>query len=124
MAVRKSKGSEWTFLTNHAHVLLYLVRNPEARIRDIAQAVGITERAVQRIIAAMAEAGYLERRRQGRQNRYRIRASLPLRHPVEQHRRVRDLIALIEGSAPARRKKAAGASTGAWRTRPPLARNK
>ncbi len=124
MALRRSGSSEWTFLTNHAHVLLYLVRNPEARIRDIAQAVGITERAVQRIIAEMAEAGYLERRRQGRQNRYRIRTGLPLRHPVEQHRRVRDLIALIEEPAPGRRGSAAGPRAGAGVSRSASARKK
>jgi DNA-binding IclR family transcriptional regulator len=105
MAPRKSRGPEWTFLTNHAHVLLYLVRNPAARIRDIAEAVGITERAVQRIIAEMAAAGYLDRRRQGRQNTYRLHTGMSLRHPVEQHRRVGDLIALIEGPASGKRGK-------------------
>lgn len=108
MSVRKSAIPEWTFLTNHAHVLLYLVRNPEARIRDVAAAVGITERAVQRIIAEMAAAGYLERHRRGRRNAYRIHTGMPLRHPVEQHRSVRDLIALIEGLTPGRRGGPAG----------------
>lgn len=124
MSAARSRTPDWTFLTNHAHVLLYLVRNPEARIRDIAQAVGITERAVQRIIAEMAEAGYLERRRQGRQNRYRIRTGLPLRHPVEQHRRVRDLIALIEGPAPGRSRSAAGPRASAGMSRSAPARKK
>ncbi len=103
MATRKSGNCQWTFLTNHAHVLLYLVRNPAARLRDVAAAVGITERAVQRIIANMVEAGYLDRRRQGRQNTYRIHAEMPLRHPVEQHRRLADLIALIASTPPRRR---------------------
>lgn len=87
----------WTFLTNHAHVLLCLVRDPSARMRDIAAAVGITERAVQRIIAELEEAGHLERIRKGRRNSYRIHGQLPLRHPIERHRRISDLIRLIHG---------------------------
>jgi DNA-binding transcriptional ArsR family regulator len=85
----------WTFLTNHAHVLLSIARAPEARMRDVALAVGITERAVQRIVSDLEDAGYLKRVRQGRRNRYQVREDLPLRHPVEQHHRVRTLLDLV-----------------------------
>jgi len=87
----------WTFLTNHAHVLLCIAREPESRMRDAAQLVGITERAVQRIVADLEEAGYLERTRQGRRNRYEVRTDLPLRHPIERHERVSSLITLVLG---------------------------
>ncbi len=87
----------WTFLTNHAHVLLCLAREPGARMRDVADLVGITERAVQRIVAELEEAGYIERSRDGRRNRYSVQADLPLRHPIEKHRPVSALIALVRG---------------------------
>ena len=87
----------WTFLSNHAHVLLCLAREPDVRMRDVADLVGITERAVQRIVADLEEAGYLERIRHGRRNRYKVRAEFPLRHPIEQHRRVSALIAFVLG---------------------------
>ncbi|MEQ8765447.1 MAG: winged helix-turn-helix domain-containing protein [Planctomycetota bacterium] len=89
-------GSSWTFLTNHAHVLLCLVKQSEARIRDVAEEVGITERAVHRIISDLEAAGYLERIREGRRNRYEIRDDLPLRHPIERHRNVASLIRLVQ----------------------------
>ncbi len=87
----------WTFLTNHAHVLLCLSREPEVRMREIAERVGITERAVQRIVANLEEAGHLVRIRQGRRNHYRIRAELPLRHPIERHVRVSALLDFVLG---------------------------
>lgn len=86
----------WTFLTNHAHVLLCLSRNPDSTLRQVAGDVGITERAVQRIVADLEEAGVLKRQRRGRQNRYTINRRAPLRHPIESHRTVADLIDLIE----------------------------
>lgn len=82
----------WTFLSNHAHVLICLARDPEMRMRDLAQLVGITERAVQRIIRDLLEGGYLEVEKDGRRNTYTIIDRVPLRHPVESHRSVRDLI--------------------------------
>ncbi len=91
---RKPQAS-WTFLTNHAHVLLCIARNPEVRIRDLAAMVGITERAVQRIVAELDEAGYLLREREGRRNVYRVRSELPLRHPIERHRDVGALLSLV-----------------------------
>src|SRR5262249_20644744 len=88
---------EWTFLTNHTHVLLCIARDPDLRMRDVAELVGITERAVQRIVAELEEAGYVERLRNGRRNRYEVRSNLPLRHPIERPERVSSLIALVLG---------------------------
>lgn len=94
-AVRATHGSGWTFLSNHGHVLLCLAGDPQMALRDVAQTVGITERSVQRIVGELEEGGYLERRREGRRNRYVIRRAVPLRHPIEKHRRVGDLIAMV-----------------------------
>jgi hypothetical protein len=85
-------AGEWTFLTNHAHVLVAIARDPEARIRDLAAQVGITERAAQGIVHDLVEAGYLTRERVGRRNRYEIDASLPLRHPLEREHDVSVLL--------------------------------
>ena len=87
--------SSWTFLTNHSHVLLCLAKTPSIRIRDLPIDVGITERAVQRIIAELIAAGYVERLKDGRRNVYRIHGNKPLKHPVESHKNVEDLIQLI-----------------------------
>lgn len=88
---------EWTFLTNHAHVLLCIAQRPEARMRDIADLVGITERAVQRIVSDLEQAGYVDRIREGRRNRYEVRDDLPLRHPVEHHRQISTLLDIVLG---------------------------
>ena len=93
--------SSWTFLTNHAHVLLCIARDPGIRLRDVATEVQITERAAQRIVAELVEAGYLERQREGRRNRYRLNDQLPLRHPLEQHHGIGELLGLVGGRAPA-----------------------
>ena len=85
----------WTFLSNHAHVMICLARTPDLRIRDLAQAVGITERAVQRIVAELTESGFLTVIKDGRRNRYTVNDKLPLRHPVEASHTVRDLLALM-----------------------------
>jgi DNA-binding transcriptional ArsR family regulator len=90
--------AEWTFLTNHAHVMVCLRRNPAARVRDVAAAVGITERAAQRILADLEREGYVTREREGRRNRYTLHGDLPLRHPLEGGSRVGDLLdALADG---------------------------
>ena len=73
----------WTFLSNHAHVLICIARDPETRLRDIATSVGITERAAQRIVSDLVGCGYLTRERVGRRNRYEVHLDLPLRHPLE-----------------------------------------
>ena len=93
----------WTFLTNHAHALLCVAQNPGMRIREIAQAVGVTERRVQGILAALEEAGYVTRVREGRRNRYEVHADLPLRHPVERHQQVSELLSLVLGRGARRR---------------------
>ena len=96
-AAAASAAPPWTFLTNYAHVLLCIAQEPEMRMRDVAARVGITERALQRIVADLEQHGYLERTSAGRRNRYEIQDHLPLRHPVEQHVRVSALIALVLG---------------------------
>lgn len=96
MNSEKSASTSWTFLTNHAHVLLCLAQDPSERIRDIAIEVGITERAVQRIIVELEADGYLERIRDGRRNVYKVFSRKPLRHDIEKHRQVHDLIKLIK----------------------------
>lgn len=85
----------WTFLTNHSHVLICLARDPLRRLRDVAEEVGITERAVQRIVADLEAAGVLIRERDGRRNHYTIRADQPLRHPIESHRTIGDVLDLL-----------------------------
>jgi DNA-binding transcriptional ArsR family regulator len=91
----------WTFFTNHAHVLLCIARDPEIRVRDLAVRVGITERAAQRIVADLVEAGYVERARDGRRNHYAVRADRPLRHPVEQPHSVGEVLAVLADLGPA-----------------------
>jgi len=90
-----ASGRQWTFLSNHGHVLICLARDPEARLRDVAQAVGITERAVQKIVADLEAASVLTRERTGRRNRYRLDAGRPLRHPLEAHRTVGALLGMV-----------------------------
>jgi DNA-binding MarR family transcriptional regulator len=89
----------WTFLTNHAHVLISVAEDPHLRIRDLAARVGITERAVQRIISELEEAGYLTHEREGRRNVYRVRANRPLRHPIEAHHSVSVLLGALRPAA-------------------------
>lgn len=86
----------WTFLSNHAHVLIALAKEPDLRIRDLAERVGITERAVAQILSDLEDARILTREREGRRNTYEIDASAPLRHQVESHRTVADLLKLAE----------------------------
>lgn len=85
----------WTFLTNHAHVLVILDRSPEIVLREVAIRVGITERAVQRIIHDLEEGGFIEREKVGRRNRYRVLRDESLRHPIESHRSIGDLLDLM-----------------------------
>jgi len=90
-------AAPWTFLTNHAHVLICLALEPDSRIQDVAEQVGITYRAVQRILDELEAAGYIARGRKkddARSNEYRVNLSLPLRHPVERHSTVAALVEL------------------------------
>ena len=84
------------FLTNHAHVLLAISVDEDITVRDLALKIGITERAVMRIIGDLDRAGYLNREREGRRNRYTINRDLPLRHEIEQHCSIGDLISMYQ----------------------------
>lgn len=86
---------DWTFLTNHAHVLFCLAQDSEIRLRDVADKVGITERAVQRIVTELENGTYITRQRNGRRNSYIVHKNLFLRHPIESHTSVSDLLNLI-----------------------------
>ncbi len=92
---RAAAAPGWTFFSNHGHVLLCLAREPGVRLREVAGRVGITERAVQRIVAELEQAGHLVRWRRGRRNRYRLQTGLRLRHPIEAHCRVGELIQFV-----------------------------
>ena len=94
---------QWTFLSNHAHVLICLALDPDSRLRDVATSVGITERAVQKIVGDLEEAGIILRERSGRRNSYRLDVSQPLRHPLEAHRSVGALLGLVMDRASLRR---------------------
>lgn len=84
------------FLTNHAHVLLCISADEDVTVRDLALRIGITERAVMRIIGDLDRAGYLVREREGRKNHYTINPHLPLRHEIEQHCSIGDLISMYQ----------------------------
>ena len=96
MSSNSSPSSSWTFLTNHGHVFLEIARKPDARLRDIAEAVGITERAAFRIVGDLERDGYITKRREGRRNKYVVHGDRPLRHPLERHEDVGSLLRLIE----------------------------
>lgn len=88
-------ASKWTFLSNHGHVLVHLAKNPEARIREIANEIGITERATQGIIADLEAEGYLTVERVGRRNSYQINRKSKFRHPAEAHRSIDALLKIF-----------------------------
>lgn len=90
-------GPRWTFLTNHAHVLTVLASEPNLVLREVALRVGITERAVQRIVVDLEESGFLEVTKVGRQNQYKVLKNQSLRHPIEEHRSIGDLLKMITG---------------------------
>jgi hypothetical protein len=94
---QRDANHDWTFLSNHANVLICIAQEPEIRLREVAARVGITERAVQNIVADLEEAGYLSRKRKGRRNHYELHADRPFRHPVSAHRDVSLLLYLILG---------------------------
>src|ERR1051325_7950451 len=89
------RGRSWTFMTNHARVLIHITRNPNTRVRDIADSIGITERAAQNIVNDLEEAEYITRTRIGRRNHYTIDADRPFRHPDDADQRVLSLLALF-----------------------------
>jgi DNA-binding MarR family transcriptional regulator len=92
-----SNGNKtWRFLSNHTQVLLCLQRDPDVRFRDIAEMVGITERAAQRIVADLIESGYVESERIGRRNRYRVNPDIAMRHPAQEGHEIGELLRLLE----------------------------
>lgn len=92
----ESHRPRWTFLTNHAHVLIAIKRNGDLRQRDISQLVGITAGAVQRILDDLEADGYIRRERVGRRNHYEVVPGTALRHPLEESHTVDDLLAAVE----------------------------
>jgi DNA-binding IclR family transcriptional regulator len=92
--------ARWTFLTNHSQVLLCVAANNSQTAREIAATVGVTERAVQRILDDLEAAGYLSRFRDGRKNRYEVHPNLPMRHPAQNGRAVLDLLTLLNQTEP------------------------
>jgi predicted ArsR family transcriptional regulator len=85
----------WHFLTSHAQVLLCIERDPDARLRDIAETVGITERAAQRIVSDLVDAGYVTREREGRRNRYALDRSMRMRHPSQFSHEIGELLDVL-----------------------------
>jgi DNA-binding Lrp family transcriptional regulator len=96
-----AKAPSWSFLTNHAQVLICIAQDPGIRLREIGAAVGITERAVHRIVGELADAGYLDRRRNGRRNQYTVRTNASLPDPPARQRKVGDLLTILVGREPA-----------------------
>lgn len=92
--------ADWTFLTNHAHVLVCVARDPGMRLRDVAEAVGITERAAQRLVADLVETGYLTRKKEGRRNRYELHPDIPLRHPLERDHAIGEVLRVLDVPLP------------------------
>jgi DNA-binding IclR family transcriptional regulator len=93
--------SAWRFLTNHTQVLLCIARTPDIRLRDVAEQVGITERAAQRIVADLVEAGFVDRERHGRRNQYRVNPDVHMRHPAQEGVEVGILLELLSAAQPA-----------------------
>lgn len=97
---------DWTFLTNHAQVLVCIAEEPDVRGRDIAERVGITERAAQSIVSDLVDAGYVTRTREGRRNRYAVNADERLRHPLQADHTIGELLAALGRLKPSRRRRA------------------
>ncbi|MCB5167677.1 MarR family winged helix-turn-helix transcriptional regulator [Streptomyces bambusae] len=99
-ASTRPQRTGWTFLTNHARVLVTIARDPGIRLRDIAAVCGLTERTVQAIVTDLQEDGYLTRIRDGRRNRYEIAPGARFRHPAEAGREIAGLLAYLAGPSP------------------------
>ena len=91
------EARSWSFLTNHARVLVAIAHDPDIRLRELGDTVGITERAAHRIVNELATAGYVSRERTGRRNHYTIQSDLPLPDPLARSRRVGDLLSILVG---------------------------
>jgi DNA-binding transcriptional ArsR family regulator len=98
---------DWSFLTNHARALLYIAHDPDARLRDMAVALGVTERTVYGIVADLTDAGYVVKEKEGRRNRYQIQTHLPLPDPITGKRTIGEVLDLLVDAkrqeAPSRR---------------------
>jgi len=92
----ENHSKPWSFLTNHTQVLLCIARDPQTRLRDIAEAVGITERAVQRIVADLMESGFVTRERVGRRSRYTLNRQARMRHPAQFDHEIGEMLDLLE----------------------------
>ena len=103
---------DWTFLTNHAQVLVCIARDPGIRLRDIGERIGITERAAHRIVVDLADAGYIERERTGRRNHYTINAHFPLPDPVAREQSVGELLAILTGPPATNRRPSRSGTSG------------
>jgi DNA-binding MarR family transcriptional regulator len=97
LCMPQDRKPSWSFLTNHAQVLLCIAHDPGVRLRDIGEAVGITERAAHRIVAELAAAGYIARRRDGRRNHYTIKSHLPVPDRLAREQKIGDLVAVLTG---------------------------
>ncbi len=95
---KKTDGA-WTFFTNHGHVMILLAKYPEMILREVANKVGITERAVQKIVADLEDTGFIKKEKVGRSNHYIPILNKPLRHPIESHKTVQEVIHLINSSS-------------------------
>jgi hypothetical protein len=95
--MRQEGTPRWSFLTNHAQVLLCIAHDSGIRLREMGGAVGITERAAHRIVVELADAGYISRTRNGRRNQYTIRSNLPLPDPLPREQKLGDLLAILAG---------------------------
>ncbi|MFJ8209366.1 helix-turn-helix transcriptional regulator [Streptomyces sp. NPDC096033] len=95
--------TSWTFVTNHARILAMIFRDPEIRLRDLAESCHLTERAAQAIVTDLESAGYLTRMRHGRRNHYEVTPGTRFRHPAESHREIGDLLHLLVDLGPSAR---------------------
>ena len=102
-ALTLEKTTDWTFLSNYGHVILCLAENPGARLREVADRVGITERSAMRLITHLDEAGILSREKDGRRNHHLINLAAPLRHPIEEHCTVGLLLKMVLSPAALRK---------------------
>ncbi len=94
----REDGKPWRFVTNHTQVLLCIARDGDVRLRDVAEKVGITERAAQRIVADLVEAGFVERKKVGRRNHYSIHRRAKMRHPAQMEQEIGDLLDLLSAT--------------------------
>lgn len=98
-SVSGDEDHPWTFVTNYSHVLVCLAADPRARLRDIAETVGVTERTAAQLVNNLEQAGYVTKTRHGRRNQYEIHDELPLRHPRHRHHTVGELIRFLAAPA-------------------------